>query len=747
MRNKLPTYDVVLIGAGHTNMHIVRMFRMAPLPDVRLTIVSPFSRATYSGMLPGMLAGLYTADDMEIDLYRLAAPSGIRVIIDEAVRVDSEKRRVHFRTRPPIRFDIASIGAGSVPAGHSEWAEEPGFLPIKPMATFQSRLETRLSEYEASGKSDPIQAVVVGGGAAGTEIAMCLEAYLATRNTPGRITLVDGSDEILRSYEKKTRHRVVTHLEQRGTSLRLGSRVRAVRAETVEFENGEAIPADIVLWATAAAPPPLLASIDLPRADDGFLAVRSTLQTVADRPVFAVGDSATIVDRPVPKAGVFAVREGPVLWENIRRMLKGETLQAYKPQDGFLSLLADGTGRAFASFQGMSAYSRWAWKLKDYIDRRFMRMYQAYEPMRMTVPDRNHELPEMRCRGCGGKAGAGVLTAALERLASDSVAPDSHSAKSHSRKSHSALSGPEDAAMLNPDVTRADLVSVDFFQAFLDDPWIVGRVAALNSLSDIWAMGARPYGAMAMVQIQEGHTRQQTDLLYQVLSGALHEFSKADVELLGGHTTEAAELTVGFTVLGSLDGGSPLRKEGLTEGDGLILTKPLGTGALLAGIPQAVTRGVWADQMLTSMLKSNQHAARIARAHNCVALTDITGFGLAGHLLEMLDASRVDATVRLSDVPLLTGFTEIVSFGIESTLAPANREIETRLRWQGVENAYQLPEAAALFDPQTSGGLMIAVRKGGTETMLNALSGEGIQAIAVGTVGPASSHPVLTIEE
>jgi selenide,water dikinase len=737
MRNKLPTRDVVLIGAGHTNLHVVRMFRMAPLPDVRLTIVSPFSRASYSGMLPGTLAGLYTADDMEIDLYRLAAPSGIRVIIDEAVRVDSEKRRVHFRTRPPIRFDIASIGIGSVPAGYSEWSVEPGFLPIKPMATFRSRLEARLSEFEASAKSDPIQAVVVGGGAAGTEIAMCLEAYLASRNTPGRITLVDGAEEILRRYEKKTRHRVVTHLEQRGISLCLGSRVRAVRDGAVEFESGDTIPADIVLWATAASAPPLLANVDLPKASDGFLAVRSSLQTVADRPVFAVGDSATLVDRPVPKAGVYAVREGPVLWENIRRMLKSEPLQAYQPQDGFLSLLADGNGRAFASFQGMTGYSQWAWKLKDYIDRRFMRMYQAYEPMVITVPDNKTELPEMRCRGCGGKAGAGVLTAALERLADDSSAPNSHS----------ALSGPEDAAMLHPDVTRADLVSVDFFQAFLDDPWIVGRVAALNSLSDIWAMGARPFGAMAMVQVQEGHPRQQTELLYQVLSGALHEFSKADVELLGGHTTEATELTAGFTILGSLDGGSPLRKEGLAEGDALILTKPLGTGALLAGIPQAVTRGVWVDEMLTSMLKSNQQAARIARDRNCVALTDITGFGLAGHLLEMLDASQVDATLRLTSVPLLTGFTEVVSSGIESTLAPANREIETRLKWDDTEDFSQRPEAAALFDPQTSGGLMIATRKEDAETMLKTLSTEGIQASVVGAVGSASSQPVLTIRE
>jgi len=738
MRNKLPTHDVVLIGAGHTNMHIVRMFRMAPIPDVRLTLVSPFSRATYSGMLPGNLAGLYSAEDMEIDLYRLATPSGIRVIIDEAVSLDAEKRRVHFRKRPPLRFDIASIGIGSVPVGYSDWTAEPGFLPIKPMATFRSRLETRLAGMEASRTTEPspIQAVVVGGGAAGTEIALCLEAFLASRNTADRITLVDGASEILRGYEQKTRLRVQAHFKHRGIALQLGSRVTAVRATTVELDNGNRIPADIVLWATAASAPPFLAAVNLPKADDGFLAVRSTLQTVEDCPVFAVGDSATLADSPVPKAGVYAVRQGPVLWQNIRRLLKGETLQPYRPQSGFLSLLADGTGRAFVDFQGMTGHSNWAWKLKNYIDRRFMRMYQAYEPMRMAaVSADNSEALEMRCRGCGGKAGAGVLTAALERLAADSSTPESHS----------ALSGPEDAAMLHPDVTRADLVSVDFFQAFLDDPWIVGRVAALNSLSDIWAMGARPFGAMAMAQIQEGHPRQQTELLYQVLSGALHEFSKANVELLGGHTTEASELTVGFTILGSLDGGTPLRKEGLAEGDALILTKPLGTGALLAGIPQAVTRGVWIDEMLKSMLNSNQQPARIAREHNCVALTDVTGFGLAGHLLEMLDASQVNATLCLSDIPILKGFTAVVASGIQSTLAPANREVETRLNWDGSGGLSQLPEAASLFDPQTSGGLLIAVRKENADRLIDALSTADIPARRIGSVGTHSDQPTLTI--
>ena len=739
MRNRLPKRDVVLIGAGHTNMHVVRMFRMGPLPDVRLTIVNPYSRATYSGMLPGNLAGLYTARDMEIDLYRLAVPSGIRLIVDEAVALDAEKRQVSFRDRPPIRFDIASIGVGSVPGGYDNWCGESCFLPIKPMATFRDRLQKRLVECERDDGQDreALNAVVVGAGAAGTEIAFCLQTFLETQNRSAQITVIDGGPAILRGYEAKTVKRVMAQFSRRGISVRLNTRVVSVRDSAVEFCDGTCQAADIVLWATAASPPPLLNHVNLPRSADGFLAARPTLQTTADCPVFVVGDSAALIDSPVPKAGVFAVREGPVLWQNIRNMLKGEVLRTYRQQDGFLSLLADGKRGAFVDFQGMSGYGRWAWRLKNHIDRRFMRMYQSYEPMLPamdSVPE--SDTPEvMRCRGCGGKAGAGVLSAALQRLAAESAAPDLHA----------ALSGPEDAASLSPETTRADLVSVDFFQAFLDDPWIVGRVAALNSLSDIWAMGARPFGALAMVQIQAGHPRQQTELLYQVLSGALEEFSKAGVELLGGHTTEADEVTVGFTVLGTLDGAEPLRKDGLRPGQVLIVTKPLGTGALLAGIPQALTRGIWIDEMLKSMVISNQVAADIARQHSCSAMTDVTGFGLAGHLLEMLDSSRVNATVRLSDIPLLSGFPEVAGAGIESTLAPANRHVEDRLNWDGPDGMSSSPEASALFDPQTSGGLLIAVRPENREATVESLLQSDCTAAVIGVVGDESGTPIVRI--
>ena len=732
MNDRLPGRDIVLIGAGHTNMHVVRMWRMQPVPDAQLTLISPFSRATYSGMLPGTLAGLYEPADMEIDLYRFAAPSGVRVIVDEAVGLDPDRRQVLFRDRPPIRFDVASVGIGSVPSLNDRWPDCNAFLPVKPMTTFRNRLETRLQALKAHrAANDPIRIAVVGGGAAGVEVAMCLEAELRTRKLPARLALVDSGDSVLRSYLPGTIRRVTDELNRRGIELLLNSRVQDVTDNNIQFESGESRSTDIVIWVTAATAPPLIEAIPLPKADDGFLAVRSTLQTTGDAPVFAVGDSASLIESPVRKAGVYAVREGPFLWDNLQRFLNDQSLLRYDPQKGFNSMLADGNGGAFVDYRSVSAHGRWVWKLKDHIDRKFMRMYQDYRPM-SPVPTSEEPPSEtaMRCRGCGGKAGGHILSAAFGRLAEE-----------HANFGHPAFDGPEDAARIDTTRHTAELVTVDFFQSFFEDPWIVGRVAALNSLSDIQATGGRPFGALAQIQLPEGHPRQQTEMLYQVLSGALVELEKADVQLLGGHTTEASTLTVGFTILGATGNREPFRKSGLQPGDDLFITRALGTGILLAGMPRALTHAPWVDGLLASMLQSNGEPAGTAISAGATAMTDVTGFGLAGHLLEMLDASQVDATIALDALPILAGATELVEAGVESTLAPANRHVESRVSI--ADSLAKDPRTALLFDPQTSGGLLIAGPADGQLT--DAMASAGFAVHRIGSVGQTTSHPVITV--
>ncbi len=742
MFDSLPSRDLVLVGAGHTNAHILRMWRMQAIPDVRLTVVTPYARATYSGMLPGTLAGLYQRDEMEIDLYRLAASSGARLVIAEATGLDPVARRIELRDRPPLRYDVCSIGIGSVPAGLEIQESDPAVLGIKPMATFLDRLETRLDSLRAK----PLPRIhVVGAGAAGVEVALCLEAKLEALRIEADIEIVDAGSRILAGYSDRLVDLVQDELDRRRITVRREARATAYRDGELVFERGISVPSDLVLWAVRASAPPVLDGFDLPKDEHGFLAVRPTLRTTADYPVFVVGDTAAIVDRPVPKAGVYAVREGPVLWENIRRLFDSRDLVEYEPQRDFLSLLALGDGRAVGQYRGFAAAGEWVWQIKDHIDRSFMNKHQRVEPMTEAMAEKRErarkaaaratrDVPAMRCRGCGGKVGASVLDEALSRL----DIPESPHVRA-------GLDAPDDAAILAPGA-GLDVVSVDFFQSFLDDPYLVGRVAALHALSDLFASGADPAGALAMVTIPEGPREQQTDLLHQLLAGGLHELRTAGATLLGGHTTEAAELTIGYTVLGKLDGRQPFAKGALETGDRLVVTKPLGTATILAGLPLCESRATWIEPMLESMLVSNAAAARLARDHAATGVTDITGFGLGGHLLEMLEASGRHATLQLADVPLLDGFTELATKGVKSSLAPSNREHASRFD-AGHPHVLSTAPFAALFDPQTAGGLLIAVKPDRAEALVRGLRAAGSpRAAAVGTVGEASDEPAVRVE-
>jgi selenide,water dikinase len=281
------------------------------------------------------------------------------------------------------------------------------------------------------------------------------------------------------------------------------------------------------------------------------------------------------------------------------------------------------------------------------------------------------------------------------------------------------LDRPDDAAVIRPPDGRPVTLTTDFFAAPLDDAYTVGRIAAINAASDVFAMGAKPIAALAMATIPPGPARQQEQYLYELLAGGLREFRAMGATLVGGHTIEGPQLTIGYTVVADQGSETALTKGRLRVGDLLVLTKPLGTGVLLAAHMRAMCRAAWMQPLLDCMLGSNQRAAEAAAELGVMAITDITGFGLAGHMLEMLRASDLAAELDLAQVPLLPGAAELIGQGVESTLAPGNRDIENEIHTTvpPSEAAYQ-----ALFDPQTSGGLLIGIAPTNAEKMLARLA-------------------------
>jgi selenide,water dikinase len=289
------------------------------------------------------------------------------------------------------------------------------------------------------------------------------------------------------------------------------------------------------------------------------------------------------------------------------------------------------------------------------------------------------------------------------------------------------------------------LATVDAFRAFTDDPWLVGRVAAVNAASDVFAKGGRPRHALALVTVPERDAARAEETLHQVLAGIRAAFDPLGVSLVGGHTTVGAELFVGLTVLGRLDPEDPpLALAAARPGDRLVLTKPLGTGVVLAADMRGLARGAWVRETQASMLRPNAAAARVVRACGAAACTDVSGFGLAGHAAELARASGLVAELQLRTLPALAGALELLGRGLRSSFHAQNARPAASLALAPA--AAGEPALELLFDPQTSGGLLFGVAPERAAQALQDLRDAGdAQAAEIGSLRAprADERPVL----
>jgi selenide,water dikinase len=717
-------HDLVLVGGGHAHIQVLRRWAMAPVSGCRLTLMVDRPVAVYSGMVPGFVAGQYARGDLEIDVRPLARRAGARVIVARVTGLDVPGRRVTLEGRPPIAYDTVSFDVGSTVAG----LERPGVrayaIATRPIGEFVRRVDGVVAAAEARAA---FRVVVVGAGAGGVELAFALAARLGRDGGRRReVLLLEGGPTVLPGYAPGAARRVAAAATARGIAIRYGADVERVERDVVHLSGGERVPADAVVWVAGAAALPIFAGSGL-ETIDGFAAIGPTLQCVGRDEVFAVGDCAAWAAGPgLAKAGVYAVRQGPVLAHNLMARARGESLRAYRPQRDFLSLLNLGDGRAIGAKWGLAAEGRFLFSVKDWIDRRFVRRFQVLGPDDAVTADfARAPVPgeDMLCGGCAAKVGETPLARALERLG---VTSDPAVVL--------GLAQPDDAAAVETERGEIVAATIDGFRAFADDPYLVGRVAAVNAVSDLWAKGVPPRFALAQVTVPDGQTAAaQEEMLYQVMAGARAGLDADGVTLVGGHTTTGPGLVVGFAVWGfAPSADSLLRIGGLAPGDQLILTKPLGTGVVLQADMRGLARGEWVEAVNASMLRSNAHAARAARAGRPSAVTDVTGFGLAGHLGEMVRASKAAAVLDLDAIPALPGAVSLLSRDIRSTAHPENAKARRAMRVE--PEAAGRPALDLLFDPQTSGGLLLGVAAERRDTLLRALREAGDDATVIGHV-------------
>ena len=347
---------------------------MRPVDAVRLTVVLDRPEAVYSGMVPGFVAGDYEMHELELDVVALAQRARARVVLAPATSIDPQARRVHAEGQAPIAWDVASLDVGASVRGLDVPGVREHALATRPIRWLVDHVVARVEQAASAGVA---RVAVVGAGAAGVELSCTLRARLRCLGARTDITVLSGEADMLTGYPRRVARRMRAELALRGIPVREDARAVAVERDAVVLETGR-VPADLVVWATGAAPLPFLADAALPHDAAGFIRVRPTLQVDGHDDLFAAGDCASISTAPwVRKAGVYAVREGPVLDANLRARLAGRPLRRYRPQRDFLSLLNLGERHALAAKWGLVATGRWVWRWKDHIDRRFVERFRV----------------------------------------------------------------------------------------------------------------------------------------------------------------------------------------------------------------------------------------------------------------------------------------------------------------------------------------------------------------------------------
>ena len=372
--------EVVLVGGGHAHVHVLDALARRPVPGLRVTLVTRDLATPYSGMLPGVVAGLYRAEQAHVDLGPLCAATGTRMVHGEAVGLDRSAKRILIAGQEPVPYDVASIDVGIAPSLSSIAGAAEHAIAVKPIGSFLDKLDRLIEGVRRA--DGPRRIAVIGGGAGGVELMLALRSRLPAelREAGGdpaamRFALVtDG--EVLAGHNGRVRAAFRHIFAERIIALHEYRRVAAVTTSAIALQDGEVIAADAVLVTTDAAAPAWFAGTGLALDPGGFIAVGPSLQSINDPDVFAAGDCAGMVETPRPKAGVYAVRAGPPLAANLRRRAMGEATEPWRPQRRHLALISTGERFAVASRGIIKMEGAWLWRLKDWIDRRWVDAYR-----------------------------------------------------------------------------------------------------------------------------------------------------------------------------------------------------------------------------------------------------------------------------------------------------------------------------------------------------------------------------------
>ncbi len=675
-------------------------------PSGMITLVNKASTTIYSGMFPGVLAGKYNLDEILIDLRSLASKAGVSFVLAEIEGIDPKKKKLLLAGRPEIEYSLLSLNIGAktnlnfkslIGGGDRDLA-----VPIKPFSeSYKFIVDQDIHKDDPS--AEPF--VIIGGGFAGIEIAFSLRKRWSKRSI---ILKVKSARKLSKNLFKKLKDLKI-QITEKDQSI-LYPKLICTGNKSFEWikDSGFAI-----------------------NKDERIL-TKNTFQVFNYPELFAVGDCAVIKDHPRPSSGVWAVRSATPLAKNLENISKGLKLKKWKPQVKAIQLLdinsSDKESKAFISWgQLMIGPFTFLSRLKESIDKKFVSKFYLIKDMYSEIFDKNEMI---KCRGCAAKLAYNPLTSALQKL--DLI---------ESSKDDSI-----DIGLLNSSKTL--IQSVDGFPSLISDPWLNGRLLAFHSCSDIWACGGSVVSAQTVVNLPSLSNDLQQELLFQVLEGINSALTIQGAKLIGGHTLESRKISEepfslgiesSLTVNGIVDDKKYFwSKGGMKKGDQILISRPLGTGIIFSAFMNGQVKPYILDSVLRKMNESQHHIVNyINQLKNIYpnskiinACTDITGFGLLGHLSEMLESSNsyqlkmnldpLKITLDLDNIPVYDGVKELVDIGFESTLAPSNEiflkniEGDKNLRFELISDNFNSnglfysTMRKILVDPQTCGPLVVS---------------------------------------
>ena len=695
---------LVLVGGGHSNVLLMHKWLMHPklMPSYPVTIISRESHLVYSAKFPSVIANVISFEESLIDIASFARSSKVAFIQDEVKNIQFKKNKIILRKRPPIDYSDLVINCGirtKVSKQFEDLVQNKIAFPIKP---FSESYKYILEEDKFNINDEP-PFVIVGSGLAAIEIAFALRKRWSNRSL------------ILVCDLKKLSNKFIFWLRKYQIQLK----------PKIDFNYKK------ILLCTGNAPHIWIENNYLKLDSRGRIITKPTLQIEQFSNVYAIGDCAYSGTSKSTSSGILAVKAVKSLAKNIQNKIIRKRLNRWHPQNKGLQIVNLFNHKKQSAF---AVYGKLIigpninfWKLKNKLDNDFL---TKLKPPVMRI---NSSQENMDCRGCASKVSQSTLNKALKNS-----------------QLIQFVNNPEDASEIFNNKKEIILQSIDGFPALVSDPWLNARITTLHACSDLWASGVKLSSAQALISLPKINYEFQNYIFSQSLNAIKSTIEELGGVLIGGHTFETRNfvtkpyeygIDISLSVQGILKNGKkPWKKNGIKEGDILMLSRPLGVGIIFAAQMQNINLLNSSSLVYNNLRTSQQHLLdQIFKLQDMLgediinAATDITGFGLIGHLKEMINSSNLQrknqnlkeirAVLNLMSFKAYPSVRELIKQGVKSTLFNENKKIYDEILEQEFkrrEIIFDLEEDLSinqksdlidlLLDPQTGGPLLISCK-------------------------------------